>query len=84
MKHCKSVGSEALLALPESITFCATVNEAGDEQVITEMMIRRACEQAEDSQMWPYVGMPCKALTPPAVMNQSSAVIIPFPSQGRR
>lgn len=84
MKYCNSAVNDVFRPLPESMTICATVDESGDEQVITEMMIRRACEQAEDSQMWPYVGMPCKALTPPAVMNQSSAVIIPFPSQGRR
>ena len=31
MKYWKSVGLDILQALPESVTYCATVNESGDE-----------------------------------------------------
>lgn len=56
MKHCNLVVLDTLKPLPESVTLCATVDESGHEQVITELMIRHACEQMEDDQIWPMLG----------------------------
>lgn len=77
MKYCKSVGSDALWPLPESLTFCATVSETGDEQIVTDMMIRRACEQMEDSQMWPLG--PSGNYPAEQARGVKSAVILQFP-----
>ena len=53
MKHCNLAVSDTLLPLPESVTVCAIVDDSGTEQVITDMMIRRACEEMDASQIWP-------------------------------
>lgn len=53
MKFCNSVVTDTLQVLPESVTVCATVDESGDEHIITELMIRRACEQMDAKQLWP-------------------------------
>jgi|GEM_PF-3740924 len=81
MKYCGTVVAESLQPLPESVTFCATVDEGGEEQVITDMMIRRACEQLEDSQMWPCAAMSefASALVQGASSHRE-AVILQFPS----
>lgn len=79
MKHCKLTANEIFQPLPESVTVCATVDEAGDEQVITELMIRRACEQMESKQVWPFVGeMVTRSLHNKPV---NGAKIIPFDSR---
>ena len=54
MKYCNSAVTDILQALPESVTVCATVDESGHEHVITELMVRRACEQMDGDQIWPY------------------------------
>lgn len=76
MKYCKSEAVNTLRALPESVTVCATVDESGDEHVITELMIRRACEQMDAHQIWPYAG----DMHPGALRTLStrSATILPF------
>ena len=54
MKQCNLQVFESLLPLPESLTVCATIDESGREQEITEFMVRRACEQLDVEQHWPY------------------------------
>ena len=88
MKYCKSARIDLSQSLPESVTFCATVSESGDEHIVTDMMIRRACEQADDMQIWPYSAATSAQLTC-ATVNQGlsaaqSAVVIPFPTQVSR
>lgn len=76
MKHCKLSASERLTPLPESVTVCATVDESGDEHIITELMIRRACEQMDAIQSWPYVGQTVKRTL--QALPVSGATVIPF------
>jgi len=54
MKQSNLQRTDALAALPESVTLCATIDHTGVEQEITELMIRRACEQMDADQLWPY------------------------------
>lgn len=76
MRYCKSVVTDTLMPLPESVTVCATVDEYGDEHVITELMIRRACEQMDDDQFWPCGSEAAgRSLRPIPV---KTATIIPF------
>ena len=79
MKHCKSELHDTLQPLPDSVTVCATVDECGTEQVITDMMIRRACEQMDASQIWPFSSdmNSCSLKT----LSTGSAQIIPFPTR---
>ena len=84
MKYCKSVELDILQPLSDSATFFATVNESGDEQVVTDIMIQRACEQADDMQIWPY-SVAANAWVSNTVSMKArkaarSAVIIPFPT----
>ena len=81
MKHCNSAVSDTLLPLPESVTVCATVDDAGTEQVITDMMIRRACEQMDASQIWPMAGK--MLVAPLRTLNSDTATIIPFRPRAR-
>jgi len=76
MKYCKSVAADFLQALPESVTVCATVDESGDEHEITELMIRRACEQMDGDQIWPYSGngLPDSS----TILPIGSATVLPF------
>lgn len=54
MKYCNMQRFDSLTRLPESITVCATIDDNGKEQEITELMIRRACEEMDADQLWPY------------------------------
>jgi len=56
MKQFKVPEFNSLRPLPESLTVFATIDDAGREQVITEFMIRRACEQLDGEQLWPFAG----------------------------
>ncbi len=76
MRFCKSVVTDTLIPLPDEVTVCATVDEYGDEHVITELMIRRACEQMDIEQCWPCGnGAVSGTLRPISV---KTATIIPF------
>lgn len=77
MKYCNSAVNDVFRPLPESMTICATVDESGDEQVITEMMIRRACEQMDDCQVWPFDNAQ-PAETFQTLPPLTTAKIIPF------
>lgn len=76
MKHCNSEVYDTLQPLPESVTVCATIDESGAEQVITDMMIRRACEQMDASQIWPMTNDLCAGSL--RTLSTGSAQIIPF------
>ena len=54
MKHCNVDRLEKLTPLPEGLTVCSMVNDAGEEQEITEFMIRRACDEMDADQIWPF------------------------------
>ena len=54
MKQFTVSKTETLTPLPDSLTVCATIDDNGAEHEITELMIRRACEQMDADQLWPY------------------------------
>jgi len=76
MKQCNLRQADTLTPLPDVLTTCATIDETGTEHEITELMIRRACEQMDADQLWPYAaGQLCAvARTVPAC----GADILPF------
>ena len=76
MKQCNVQEFDTLKPLPESLTVCATIDDAGHEQVITDFMIRRACEQLDGDQVWPFsAGVLCGGYRQ---LPASGADIIPF------
>lgn len=42
--------------LPKKMTYAATVDWRNQEHVITDSMIRRACEDMEEEQQYPFGG----------------------------
>ncbi|MFK7993772.1 MAG: hypothetical protein AB8B87_06525 [Granulosicoccus sp.] len=76
MKYCKAEAADILQVLPESVTVCATVDESGAEHEITELMIRRACEQMDVDQIWPYAGD--RRAQAVAMLPVRSARVLPF------
>ena len=81
MKQCELVAANTLVPLPASVTLCATVDEGGNERVITDMMIRRACEMMDGTQIWPCGE---KASITDSSSADQSAEIIPFASSFSR
>ena len=80
MKHFRVQHTETLTLLPDGMTVCATVDESGTEQIVTELMIRRACERMDADQLWPYASETlCSVVRP---VPAGGARIIPFPSRG--
>lgn len=79
MKFCNSAFIDKLSMLPESLTVCATVDESGDEHIISEMMIRRACEKMDKEQRWPFADHSLKM--PECARVTRSATILQFPSR---
>lgn len=80
MKYCKSVVADTLRPLPESLTVCATVDESGNEHIVTELMIRRACEQIDSDQIWPIAGGICTGSLR-KLPTRGTATIIQFPAR---
>ena len=78
MKHCNSAVFDTLLPLPASVTVCATVDDSGTEQVITDMMIRRACEEMDASQIWPMADRTLAGGSLKTLSNDGTAQIISF------
>jgi len=56
MKRLELPEGSALRPLPSSITYAATVNVRNVEQEITDFMIRRACEEMDSQQQYPFCG----------------------------
>jgi hypothetical protein len=54
MKYCNVERIDSLAPLPESLTVCAMVNDSGEELEITEFMLRRACDEMDTDQIWPF------------------------------
>lgn len=80
MKHSQLVLADILHPLPESVTLCATVDDSGNEHVITDMMIRRACEQMDSQQAWPCASDFFAGSL--RTLSKNTAKIIPFPRRG--
>lgn len=67
---------ESLKPLPDSMTVCTTIDESGTEHEITELMIRRACEQMDADQLWPYASHALCSYT--QAVPEGGAKILPF------
>ena len=78
MKYCNVQRVDKLTLLPESATACAILDEAGDEKVITELMIHRACKQMDADQIWPFASK--TLFSGMRQVNRGSADILTFPS----
>lgn len=76
MKQINAQPVETLVPLPDSLTVCATVDETGAETEITELMIRRACEQMDADQLWPFASAALGVQVPK--VRRCQAKIIPF------
>ena len=75
MKHCNLRQNDTLAPLPDGITACSTIDESGNEHEITEFMIRRACEQMDADQLWPYAS---HLYTGMRTVPSGGADILPF------
>ncbi|MFK7853758.1 MAG: hypothetical protein AB8B79_06585 [Granulosicoccus sp.] len=76
MKQCDVTEFDTLIPLSEALTVCATIDESGREQIVTDFMMRRACEQMEGDQIWPFSGGSlCHGYTQ---RSTKGADIIPF------
>lgn len=67
---------DTLKPLPDTMTVCATIDESGTEHEITELMIRRACEEMDADQLWPYASQRLCATV--RSVPSGGAQIIPF------
>jgi len=56
MKQIELHKVNALRPLPKSLTYSATVDIRNVEQEITEFMVRRACEEMDAQQQYPFSG----------------------------
>jgi hypothetical protein len=77
MKYCNVECIDSLSPLPDSLTVCSMVNDSGDELEITEFMLRRACDEMDNDQTWPFAS---KALfSGMRSLPKGTADIIQFP-----
>lgn len=56
MKRNEIPQRRSLRSLPTSLTYAATVDVRNVEHEITEFMIRRACEEMDSQQQYPFCG----------------------------
>ena len=56
MKQIELPEGKALRPLPAELTYAATVDIRNVEQEITDFMIRRACEEMDSQQQFPFCG----------------------------
>ncbi len=56
MKRIELPEGKALRPLPAELTYAATVDIRNVEQEITDFMIRRACEEMDSQQQFPFCG----------------------------
>lgn len=80
MKYCKAERLDSLTPLPESLTTCSMVDDAGKELEITEFMLRRACDEMAADQIWPFASQTVFAGM--RSLSTRSAEIIQFPRFG--
>ncbi|MFK7893266.1 MAG: hypothetical protein AB8B63_20800 [Granulosicoccus sp.] len=81
MQACQWQAKDSLHMLPEPLTAFATVNEEGEELLVTDLMISSACEQMDYSQLWPLPEQ-ISAIAVEALPSVK-AKILQFPSQRR-
>jgi len=83
MKHSDALRMETLVALPEAMTYSAMIVDGeieSGEQVITELMMRRACELMHDEQQFPFcsanstplLAKPAHLTSQPCGLNQGA------------
>jgi len=77
MKYCNVQRVDKLTPLPESVSVCTILDDDGDEKVITELMIHRACKQMDADQIWPFASQTLFAGMRP--VSSPTAEIIQFP-----
>jgi len=77
MKYCNVKQLENLAPLPESMTMCAMVDDSGEELEITEFMLRRACDEMDADQIWPFASQALFSTMRP--LPTGTAEIIQFP-----
>ena len=77
MKNCNLKRFEDLAPLPDSLTTCAMVDDTGQELEITEFMLRRACEEMDADQIWPFASQ--ALFSGMRSIPNGSADIIQFP-----
>ncbi len=76
MKMTSAERIDRLTLLPKSLTVCSMIDESGDEQEISELMIRRACDRMDADQIWPFAS---DTLLPQMrTITKTSADILPF------
>lgn len=81
MKQDDVLNMDTLMALPEGMSYAALILDeevAGREQVITEMMMRRACEIMHDEQQFPFCSARSAAVASPVAAQPCSM------NQGKR
>jgi hypothetical protein len=61
IKKNEEYNEKELAPLPSELCYAATVDIYNAEQEITELMIRRACEQMEAQQQFPFAAGPSKS-----------------------
>jgi len=54
MKEIRMPAVNTLIPLPDALCYSATVDENDQETVISDFMVRRACEEMDDALGWPF------------------------------
>ncbi len=54
LENLESIDSRLLRPLPAKLTYGATIDMYGEEHQITDFMIRRACQEIESQQQFPF------------------------------
>ena len=61
----RSTSPSGLQPLPDEVSYGAVIDIRNVEQEITELMIRRACEQMDEQQQFPFCSSPRRACALP-------------------
>jgi hypothetical protein len=77
MKYCNVKHLDILAPLPDTLTACSMVNDSGEELEITEFMLRRACDEMDADQIWPFA--PQALFSGMRSLPSGTADIIQFP-----
>jgi len=65
---------ETLIPLPDAISYAAVIDDNDQEIEISDFMMRRACEEMDDTMEWPFAPAKAEMIPRPA----AGADIIPF------
>lgn len=63
-----------LIPLPASMSYAAMIDDNDQEIEISDFMVRRACEEMDDTMEWPFAPAEAEMISRPA----AGAEIIPF------